>query len=388
MKRKTADSLKIPSGFSPSEGTGAEGIFASGAPGAPATTSTTPPSRLQKLVEEWLEYCQSGGLSPETLRDYRAFVYKFYWWWTDHTGYAGTCGDGPDSITTRHFREFVSYLRTPTAARWGTPMPLNKQSLSPTTISTYGRHIKVFFNWLEQEGYIERSPINRSVKFSTKSKQDKVIKLVEQAELARLFSFLNRPERLKNFTGTRDLAIIALLLDSGMRIGELLSMRICDLDLKGGRCTVKGKTGRRMAVFGAVSRSALTAYLQHPYHPKPPDKAENEADQALWLTIDGAPLSFFGCQTLIRRLREESGVRFHAHQLRHTFATTMAAQGVNLYDLKGLMGHTDIQTTQIYLHDNVDRLSEVYRPHSPLSVIPGLDQAIKKTRGRPRKWQE
>jgi site-specific recombinase XerD len=100
------------------------------------------------------------------------------------------------------------------------------------------------------------------------------------------------------------------------------------------------------------------------------------------------PLSFFGCQAIIRRIREESGVNFHAHQLRHTFATSMAGQGVNLYDLKGLMGHTDIQTTQIYLHDNIDRLSEVYRLHSPLSAIPGLGQQIKKARGRPRKWQE
>ncbi len=380
MKRKTADSLKIPSETTPPAGVVAKGNLALAPQSPPALTP------FQELLQEWLDYCQAAGHSRETLRDYRAFNYRFYWWWSEHTGYARQVGPHPEAVTTRHMREFAAYLRTPLAVRWGSPVRANKQELSPVTVSTYGRHVKVFFNWLEQEEYIERTPINRSVKFGSKTKQNRILKLVGAEELGRLFTFLNRPERLSSFTGTRDLAIIALLLDSGIRMGELLSIRNCDLDLKTGRCAVKGKTGLRTANFGAGSRAALSAYLQHPFHPAPEKRADSAA--ALWVTVDGQPLSFFGCQALIRRIRLESGVNFHAHQLRHTFATTMAGQGVNLYDLKGLMGHSDIQTTQIYLHDNADRLAEVYRPHSPLSAIAGLDRQIKKARGRPRKWQE
>jgi integrase/recombinase XerD len=381
MKRKTADSLKIPSETASKEGVKSVGNLVL------VTHSTPLLTPFQELIEEWLDYCKAAGLSKETLRDYRAFTFKFYWWWTEHTHYSEKAGSHPDDVSTKHVREFAAYLRTPLAVRWGSPVPANKQELSPTTISTYGRHLKVFFNWLEQENYIERSPINRSVKFSNKTKQDHIIKLVAQEELNKLFTFLNQPERLKGFLGARDLAMIALLLDSGVRMGELLSIRNCDVDLKAGRCTVKGKTGLRTAIFGSVSKSALSTYIQHPYHPFPIEDRANSTS-AFWVTVDGMPLTFFGCQTVIRRIREQSGVNFHAHKLRHTFATTMANQGVNLYDLKGLMGHTDIQTTQIYLHDNVDRLSEVYRLHSPLTAIPGLSQQVKKSRGRPPKWHE
>ncbi len=387
MKRKTPDTPKIPSAKAPSRRAETKGILAF----APAPTPLTP---FQDLIEEWIAYGRASGLAPKTLVDYREFVSKFYWWWTEHARKGANNGSGsgsgkaphPADVTTRDVRDFAAYLRTPLAFRWGAPVPPRLQTLSPTTVSTYGRHLKVFFNWLELEEYIDHTPINRSVKFSNKNKQDKVIKLVEQEELAKLFRFLNQPERLKGFTGARDLAIIALLLDSGIRLGELLSIRNCDLDLKAGRCTVRGKTGRRVAVFGPIGRAAISQYYQHPYHPLQHNSAATSTD-AFWVTVDGMPLTFYGCQSLIRRIKQESGVNFHAHQLRHTFATTMIGQGMNLYDLKGLMGHTDIKTTQIYLHDNADRLSEVYRPHSPLNAIPGLSAEIKKARGRPQKWE-
>ncbi len=389
MKRKTPDTPKIPSEKAPSKRAETKGILAF----APTPAPLTP---FQDLIEEWIAYGKASGLAPKTLIDYREFVSKFYWWWAEHEHEHAPKGadNGPGSgktphpvdVTTRDVRDFAAYLRTPLAFRWGAPVPPRLQTLSPTTVTTYGRHLKVFFNWLEQEEYIDRTPINRGVKFSNKNKQDKVLKLVDQEELGKLFRFLNQPERLKGFTGARGLAIIALLLDSGIRLGELLSIQNCDLDLKADRCTVRGKTGRRVAVFGPIGRAAISQYYQHPYHPLQHNSAATSTD-AFWVTVEGMPLTFYGCQSVIRRIKEESGVNFHAHQLRHTFATTMIGQGMNLYDLKGLMGHTDIKTTQIYLQDNVDRLSEVYRPHSPLNAIPGLSAEIKKSRGRPRKWQ-
>lgn len=124
---------------------------------------------FEELLEEWRDYCKAAGLSKETLRDYRAFNFKFSWWWSEHTHYSEKVDPHPSDVSTKHVREFAAYLRTPLAVRWGSPVPTNKQELAPTTISTYGRYLKVFFNWLEQEGYIEHSPINRSVKFSNKN---------------------------------------------------------------------------------------------------------------------------------------------------------------------------------------------------------------------------
>lgn len=159
MKRKTPDTPKIPSEKAPQKEANTKGILAF----APASAPLTP---FEKLIEEWIAYCRGSGLAPKTLVDYREFVSKFYWWWTEHArksgdNVSGSSGSGraphPADVTTRDVRDFAAYLRTPLAFRWVAPVPPRLQTLSPTTVSTYGRHIKVFFNWLEQEEYRAQS---------------------------------------------------------------------------------------------------------------------------------------------------------------------------------------------------------------------------------------
>lgn len=93
------------------------------------------------------------------------------------------------------------------------------------TIEDYDRSLRAFFNWMEREGHIELSPFNgKKVRFSNKHKKNTVIKNVSQEQLARIFAALTNPEQLKTFAGVRDLALFSILLDSGVRKGELLSM--------------------------------------------------------------------------------------------------------------------------------------------------------------------
>jgi hypothetical protein len=109
MKKITADCQKIPSEKAPKKGAGTKGVLAF----APTPAHLTP---FQELIEEWLDYCKATGLSKETLRDYRAFTYKFYWW-SEHTHYAEKVGPNPSDVSTKHVREFAAYLRTPLAVR-------------------------------------------------------------------------------------------------------------------------------------------------------------------------------------------------------------------------------------------------------------------------------
>ncbi len=90
------------------------------------------------------------------------------------------------------------------------------------------------------------------------------------------------------------------------------------------------------------------------------------------------------------RLSRRSGVKFHAHRFRHTYASLMASQGADLYALKELLGHSNVTTTQIYLHSNIEILANVYHPRAPLNLLAENEvQGIqrKKRRGRPRKGQ-
>jgi site-specific recombinase XerD len=337
---------------------------------------------FRRLLSRWLDSCRIDGLSERTLHDYQDKLTKFLWWWEEYTGYAREYGAHPKFLTTPMAREFAAYLKEQVPDRWGiTDTRNNKQrlALSPASIASYGRSVKVFFNWLEREEFIPKSPFNKSVKFSNRHKTDKVIRYIGPADLARIFEILTEPEKLGTYLGLRNLAIVAMLVDSGIRRGELLSLRLSDIELGQGRCIVRGKTGQRVALFGEACRRALTRYLSHPFN------QEFKEESALWRREDGYPLSLSGFDTFIQQLKKECGVEFHAHKLRHTFATLMAGQGVGAWDLKEMLGHTSIATTQIYVASNVDRLQEVYRPHSPLNQLTEQKQVRISQKGRPRR---
>jgi integrase len=115
---------------------------------------------------------------------------------------------------------------------------------------------------------LTESPFNKSVKFTQRHKQDRVVKIVEKDDLNRIFHALTQPDYLDTYHGCRNLAIISLLLDSGMRRGELLNLKLKDVELDKNRCIVNGKTGERWAFFNPVCNDALTRYLEKWRYPQ------------------------------------------------------------------------------------------------------------------------
>lgn len=343
-----------------------------------ATNNRSGTSRIfRELLEDWLDACTSRGLAQRTVYEYSDKVSRFAWWWLTHTKHGETLGAHPKFVTVKEAREFAAYLREPLKSRWG--VEAEKEALSNFTIGTYGRSVKVFFNWLVREGYIEESPFrDSSVRFTRGGrKKDNVIKNIGTEKLARIFQALTEPKYLKTFAGVRDLAMFSLLLDSGIRKGELLSLTVEDLDIAKMRCTVRGKTGQRYAHFSEKCKGLLLNYLKF-------RREEFEGlEQGLWVTIDGKRLSENTFCSNVRRLEKKSGVDFHVHQLRHTFAMLMSSK-VSIFELRDLLGHSSIKTTEIYVQRNPDRLGKIYRTNSPLttleSELPGL-----KRRGRPLK---
>jgi site-specific recombinase XerD len=347
---------------------------------SPKSVEETDPFR--QLIEEWLDVVRSKGRSEKTISDYSEKSYKFWWWWTYHTRYAETLGAHPRHVTRKQAREFVVYLRSPQAFRWGITDNSNnkhRHELSPESVASYGRTIKTFFNWLVDDDYIELSPFSKkSVNFNP-GKRDAVINRLDENQLELIFSYLLQSERLKTFCGKRDLAIFALLLDSGIRRGELIGIEETDLELTHDRLYVKGKTTRRRyAFFRKECNLALQAYCEtraarQPQHP------------ALWLTDMGEPLTYAGFAGIIRRTEKGSGVTFHAHQLRHTFASILAQLGIDPFALKDLLGHRSIVTTQIYVTLNPDRLAQAHKTRSPLATVEGAAGKMRRKPGRPKR---
>lgn len=335
---------------------------------------------FRQLIEEWFDVVRSKGRSEKTILDYKSKIYKFWWWWAYHTRYADTLGRHPQNVTRRQAREFVVYLRTPQAFRWGvTDNSNNKQrhDLSPDSIASYGRAVKTFFNWLVADEYLTVSPfIKKNVDFNP-GKRDEVINRLSDKDLDVIFAYLLQSERLKTFCGKRDLAIFALLLDSGIRRGELITMDETDLELSHDRCYVKGKTTRRRyAFFRKECSLALQAYTEA-------RAAREVAHTRLWLTDMGDPLTYGGFASIVRRIEKGCGVTFHAHQLRHTFASILAQLGIDPFALKDLLGHRSIITTQIYVTLNPERLAEAHKTRSPLSTVKSASEKMRRKPGRP-----
>ena len=311
------------------------------------------------LLNRWIEYCRAEGLSSQTITDYQVKVGVFLRWLGDDKM--------PDNVTPDYAQAFISHLRD--------------KKLAQASILTYVLTAKVFFNFLVRKKYLKISPFTEDVKFRTRA--NRVIKTVSKKDLYAIFMTLTTQERLTTFSGVRDLAIITLFIDSGIRSGELLSIRRCDVDLASNRAIVNGKTGQRFAMFSEACKVNLRHYLEI---------ADLKPDDFIWRGIDGNRLSASGLKSLIRRIENLSGVDFYAHKLRHTYATMLAAEGVNVFDLKELMGHSSINTTQIYVGRNVERLQEVYRTNSPYNLLRGQEDApkeiTKRPKGRPSKYRE
>jgi site-specific recombinase XerD len=344
----------------------------------PVLSAAPEPDPFRQLIFDWLDSGRADGLSARTLQDYQDKAFKFWWWRTDHSRYAEKVGIHPHFVTRKEAKEYAIYLREPLAVRWGERIRPGKESLSPASIASYGRVVKVLFSWLQLEGEIEDNPF-KSVNFAVKGKESKTIKVLTGAELEKIFAYMLKSYRLNSYNGKRDLAIIALLADSGIRRGELLSMKVTDLDLENNRCLVRGKTGERWAHFSEACRETLKGYT---------DLRESIGDNGysdLWLTEDCTPLMYGGFSIMITRLRNNTGVNFHAHSLRHTFATTLASQGIDLFALKALLGHASISTTQIYVNQNTETLARAYAPHSPLKNMEKIDKQLRNRPGRPRR---
>jgi len=151
---------------------------------------------LEGLITEWTNYLKPD-CTKATIRNNLDKAGKFRWWWLNYHA-----GDGahPENVTVTHAREFAAYLKTEAKNRWGIEPNAKRPSkpiLAPDSITSYGRAVKAFFNWLEAENKIESSPFNhKSVQFRRKHNVNRILKTVEVTDLAKSLS-KNRIRELK-----------------------------------------------------------------------------------------------------------------------------------------------------------------------------------------------
>jgi integrase/recombinase XerD len=164
-----------------------------------------------------------------------------------------------------------------------------------------------------------------------------------------------------NGVALRDHAILELLYGGGLRVAEICSLHVEDLQLDAGRAQVRGKGDKeRIVPLGRSAIEALERYLAQGR----PELARVGVQRALFLSVRGRPLTRQWVWEMVRGASPAS-VKASPHKLRHSCATHMVEHGADLRSVQTLLGHADIATTQVYTHMALGRLKQVHRMHHP-----------------------
>ena len=282
---------------------------------------------IKQAINEFLLSCKVEGKSYGTIECYSDKLKGFLWYATNY--------DWPQDIadvTTNHLREFLAYLRE-TPHRFNSTCPRAMKPINSTTIQKYYRALSALFNWSVNEGILET---NCLIKIKVPRAEKKVVKSLSNTEVNQLILHLG-----DSFDGVRNKAIILVLVDCGLRLGELLNLKLFDVNMEQQLIKADGKTGERVVRFGDTTKKALKKYL------KLRNKV-NGSNDSLWLTEKGITLKDSSVETMFIKLSKRTGIRVHPHLLRHTFATMWLRNGGDSLMLQRLLGHTTLMMTNRY----------------------------------------
>ena len=294
-------------------------------------------------------------------------------------GYFSTCQRSEKtiqaySIDLKQFRRAVGDRRrldriTPERLE-GWAVELRETGYASASIRRKFATLRVFFGYWVRKQRLASSPLWQ-IRLDL-AKEEVLPQVLSLAEARMLLRQAKRelgpyPRRLSTttdatFLALRNLAIVELLLATGMRIGELVSMTMSDLQKEEGSLLVRGKGARqRLALLPDTrSRRVLGTYSEH---------RGNVAatTQSFFINVFGGSLSTQGAANVVSRLSETAGITFRVtpHMLRHTVATLLLKNGADIRVVQEFLGHSSISTTQRYTHVTKEHLASTLRAHHP-----------------------
>ena len=291
---------------------------------------------LQPWIAAYLHACRSRNLSEGTLECYNKKLRAFTDFCLEND--VETI-DGIHADLIRHFL-----------------IVLAEKNHSPAGVHCYYRAVKTFLKWYEREAEPEdwRNPINKV--------KSQIIPLepLDPVSMDTVKSLLATCTRGK-ITDARDKASLMLLLDTGVRLAEFLSLNIEDINPFTGTILIRSGKGRkpRNVYLGDKSRQTLRRYI----------KKREDHNPALWISKSGERLSETGLRMMLRRRAAEAGVPVPSpHDFRRAFAIERWRAGVDILTISRLMGHTSLQVMNRYLKQMGADLEKVARQSSPVDL--------------------
>ena len=275
---------------------------------------------MEESISDFIAAKRADSLSEKSLRNYRQILNLFQQW-EDLP---------PAQVTTDHIRRWLSYLK-------------EERHMKKDSVQTYLNCLRSFFNWLQVEEKIQRNPMNRirSARIDKKHTRQPLT----QEEVERCRAVLETP---------RERAIFELYLSTGCRLSELVNIHTCSVDFQSRTIDVCGKGDKTRTVYFSVrAKLALQSYLA---------KSKNNS---ILFSCDVAPYGPLGTQAIekiIRGIGARAGLSapLHPHKLRHTFATSALNAGMDIVVIQQLLGHSNLDTTQIYAQISQESVRHSY----------------------------
>ena len=235
-------------------------------------------------------------------------------------------------------------------------MYLEQNHFAAATVSRNVASIKAFFHYLCKEGIVEKD-VSEGLKAPKIEKKmpaimtpEEVVWLLEQPKG-------DTPKEI------RDKAMLELLYATGIRVTELITLKVSDVNMQMGYIICRDGSRERVIPFGAAARKAMTNYLE---------KARDVMlfdlhSDILFVNCSGQPMSRQGFWKVLKGYAADAGIHrdITPHTLRHSFAAHMLQNGADVKSVQEMLGHADISTTQIYLNSKQSRLKEEYQKAHP-----------------------
>lgn len=233
---------------------------------------------------------------------------------------------------------------------------LEDNKFAAATVSRNIASLKAFYHFMVQEGMVEND-LSDSLKAPKIEKKipeimspDEVVRLLEQPSG-------NSPKEI------RDKAMLELLYATGIRVTELITLKLSDVNMPMSFILCRDRNKERIIPFGAEAKSALARYLDGTRD----EMLENKSSDVLFANCSGQPMSRQGFWKLIKFYAKKADIKadITPHTLRHSFAAHLVENGADLRSVQEMLGHSDISTTQIYANLNHNHIREVYAKAHP-----------------------
>ncbi len=292
--------------------------------------------KINRYINEYEVYLvEHKKLSDNTLQSYRRDI-KFFGHYLATQGIE--CYLGVSHV------DLLTYM-----------IHLKKIGKANATISRTIASLRTFYSFLHNKGYVE---INPSTELEAPKMDRKLPQVLTLAEVERI---LAKPD-LRTSIGKRDKAMIELLYATGIRVSELISLSLSDVNTAMGYIKCKNHTKTRVIPLGTMASKAIDMYLKDGR-----GYLVNGDEDALFVNYYGKKLTRQGFWKVVKRYSDEAGINktITPHTLRHSFAFHLIQNGADVKAVQEMLGHSDVATTQIYLEMSNSKLRDIYEKTHP-----------------------